>query len=251
MADDKEIESSFLGMIVTFEDEFRWKIIKALSSLQSQRVIPPYEARQVLTCVCVEDPKGVYSEVDKREAVMKIKYQVQDAMERLAKYGNDEDGHEWAKRVQDARERLHEAKFPAKFANVATVDEIAALKYFRKKDCHHAPQLLAYTDATLKRTDDVVDNDLGMLNGYIYYILMTKVPGRQLDIYEFFKLPLAVREELRQSFKEALTYIVDFEDYSKVRNPKFENIWSRHDFEPWDVDESRRKRYGIRDTDGE
>jgi hypothetical protein len=66
-------QSAFLGAIIRFADGSSWKIKKPLSDLKYQQGEPPFEARQVFECVCVEDPNGVHAAVG--EAVMKVKFQ--------------------------------------------------------------------------------------------------------------------------------------------------------------------------------
>lgn len=63
----------FLGTVIRFKDGSCWKLTKALSKTAYQRRQPPFEARQVFTCVCMKDPHHNYDGI--KEAVMKVRYQ--------------------------------------------------------------------------------------------------------------------------------------------------------------------------------
>jgi hypothetical protein len=54
-------------------DQSIWEIQKPISDLVFQEDIPPFESRQVYTCVCLQDPNRKYPGV--REAIAKVKYQ--------------------------------------------------------------------------------------------------------------------------------------------------------------------------------
>lgn len=68
-------ELDFTGSSVRFGDGSRWELTKPLSHLKYQQNNPPFEARQVFECVCIEDPSGTYAQEGCTEAVMKVKYQ--------------------------------------------------------------------------------------------------------------------------------------------------------------------------------
>lgn len=65
-------KSVFANREIKFDDGSTWKIRGALSSLAYQQSNAPFEARQVFSCACLDDPQGKYSGI---EAVMKVKYQ--------------------------------------------------------------------------------------------------------------------------------------------------------------------------------
>jgi len=62
----------FLGTVIRLNGGSCWKLTKALSKIAYQQRQPPFEARQVFTCVCLEDPDHNYDGI--KEAVMKVKY---------------------------------------------------------------------------------------------------------------------------------------------------------------------------------
>lgn len=66
-------ETEFLGVVMRLREGSCWKLTKALSNLAYQQANPPFEARQVFTCICIHDPEGRYTEVSL--AVVKVKYQ--------------------------------------------------------------------------------------------------------------------------------------------------------------------------------
>ncbi|KAF2751240.1 hypothetical protein M011DRAFT_455281 [Sporormia fimetaria CBS 119925] len=276
---DTASKHSFEGSIVTFQDGSRWKITKPLSQRAYQQNDAPFEARQVFTCVCIDDPNNAHSETDKREAVMKIKYQVtgnyaryKDLVEEYEERAAEaQDTEKAAKNLETVRSLLHTATHPVYFTNESAAMEISALKYFKRMNCPYTPHLLGYTLGLV--TEDTDDQGLGMVGGLILYILMTKVPGRQLRVRDFFRLPPSEREELRRALKEALIrlwrriepqdsalrnllwdsearkcYIVDFEDYRQVRCRNPESEWEDRHYRYWDVDESCHTKYGIEDV---
>jgi hypothetical protein len=63
----------FEGQIVAFPDDSQWRIGSPLSSLALQQTFSPCEARQVFTATCVDDPLGIYDDMQK--AVVKLKFQ--------------------------------------------------------------------------------------------------------------------------------------------------------------------------------
>lgn len=65
--------TGFANHTVSLTDGSRWKILAPLSKRKYQQVVPPCEATQVFTCVCVEDPRRDYEGIS--EAVIKVKYQ--------------------------------------------------------------------------------------------------------------------------------------------------------------------------------
>jgi hypothetical protein len=68
----KEPES-YLGATIRFRDKSCWKLTKALCNTKYQQGEPPFEARRVYECVCVEDPENKFVEV--KSALIKVKYQ--------------------------------------------------------------------------------------------------------------------------------------------------------------------------------
>lgn len=100
-----------------------------------------------------------------------------------------------------AEKLLRAAKHPVKTVNDATYNELEALDVFRQTRCAYAPHIVACQfEVGHKSTDE-----LAMPNGYITYVVMTKVPGRSLTHdAAYWGFPPEKREEIRQSFKQAL-----------------------------------------------
>jgi hypothetical protein len=43
-----------------------------------------------------------------------------------------------------------------------------------------------------------------MSGGYVFYTIMTKLPGKHIMYHDFFRRPLEERDKIRAAFKEAL-----------------------------------------------
>jgi hypothetical protein len=84
-----------------------------------------------------------------------------------------------------------------------TLQEIAALDYLRLKNSEHTPKLLATARLSVSQDYDKI----AMPGGYMICILMTKLPGDQLDYDKFWKALIEEREQVRKAFKTALTYV--------------------------------------------
>jgi len=63
-------DNPYVGKIFRIADNARWKILAPLSKLQFQDEHSPCEARQVYTCVCLDEPWK-----DLGECVVKVKFQ--------------------------------------------------------------------------------------------------------------------------------------------------------------------------------
>ena len=95
---------------------------------------------------------------------------------------------------------IQNATEPAEEAHKHTTDEIAALRHLRKVGCCYTPWFIDYgTD----KVEPGMDRH-GMVGGYVYYIVMTKVPGKKITAAWLASLPKKKRDEIRQAFKEAL-----------------------------------------------
>ncbi|KAJ5907804.1 hypothetical protein N7495_000486 [Penicillium taxi] len=76
--------------------------------------------------------------------------------------------------------------------------ELIAFKKFTKLNCDVVPPLLGYQQRQQ-------DHDEGVHGGYIMYILWEKVPGESLDFSEFWRLPFADRQAIRNKFRQIYT----------------------------------------------
>lgn len=77
--------------------------------------------------------------------------------------------------------------------------ELIAFRTFMKLGCDVVPRLLGYQ----RRQQD---HDEGVPGGYITYILWEKVAGESLNLTEFWRLPFADRQAIRDKFREVYTY---------------------------------------------
>jgi hypothetical protein len=76
--------------------------------------------------------------------------------------------------------------------------ELEGLKILTQNQCMSAPRLVNY----LQREED---DTMWVPGGYIFFILMTKCPGKQIE--NFHKEPLEKRNEIRQAFEDAYKYV--------------------------------------------
>lgn len=99
-------------------------------------------------------------------------------------------------------EALHTmAKDPVLDPHPYTHREVEALRYLGQMNCSHTPHFI---DGYREHTPDWVDEQ-AMEGGYTTYILMTKVPGKQLDwdMY-WWQWDEEMRNKFRSAFKEAM-----------------------------------------------
>ncbi|KAF2868630.1 hypothetical protein BDV95DRAFT_596962 [Massariosphaeria phaeospora] len=256
----------FKGKIFTMSDGTRWQLLEPLSCLATQQVNPPGEARQVFSCKCLDPPWP-----DHGDAVVKIKYQVRAQDKSIRNYEGwiqeyeqsmkryPETAAEDQSEIDFCRYLIHAATNPTNKPNRQTLDEIAALERLGSKTCEHAPWLYEVWWGTVQP-----DIHEGIVGGYMALILMKKVPGKRLSYYEYWKLSLAQRDEIRQAFKKALTavwecgvrpldkamrsivwderdrtcYIVDFEDAEFYNETDERQEFTDRDYRAWDLAES-------------
>ncbi|KAH7138575.1 hypothetical protein B0J11DRAFT_422148 [Dendryphion nanum] len=203
-------QSSLIGTIVRFPDGTKWMLTEALSNVKLQQTDPPFEATQVFVCVRLGDAANPCKDV--QEAVVKVKYQIIGLRESLAEIeamvedrektlNENPDSEEAIECAEWAQEQLYSATNPVQQANEQTINEVGALLQFRQKHSRHTPKLLNFvTDVVPSNVNGVV-----MVGGYIVFILMTKVPGKQISHNEFHnELTVLERNEIRQAFKKAL-----------------------------------------------
>ncbi|KAF7569236.1 hypothetical protein A1F94_006894 [Pyrenophora tritici-repentis] len=185
---------------------------KVLSHLKYQQNQPPFEARQVLECVRIEDPYNAHPDV--QVAVTKVKYQVhgtpascffywnqsQESEEKLRRAtGTAHD--ENAESCQYDKQRLQLATKPTDKLNDDTTKEFAALTHFKNGEFTHAPHILGFAvDNTAEEADDTE----AMLGGYVVFMLMNKLPGEQITWAKCWSKEEKTREEIRCAFKVAL-----------------------------------------------
>jgi hypothetical protein len=70
-------------------------------------------------------------------------------------------------------------------------------------------------------------DQIAMPGGYMICVLMTKLPGEQLDYYKFWKAPIEEREEDRKAFKTALTYVRRTAHWSAKLTHEYKELWKR------------------------
>jgi hypothetical protein len=100
-----------------------------------------------------------------------------------------------------ARQALHSATHPSPVPNKASLKEVEALRLLGEaKNCAYTPQLLTYAGYNVKEDID----SQGIVDGYMLFMLMTKVPGQPISSDYYWALPISKREEIRQAFKTAL-----------------------------------------------
>ncbi|CAG7931453.1 unnamed protein product [Penicillium olsonii] len=79
--------------------------------------------------------------------------------------------------------------------------ELIAFRTFIKLDCDVVPRLLGYQQRQQ-------DHDEGVPGGYITYILWEKVAGESLNLTEFWRLPFADHQALRDQFRQVYTFLL-------------------------------------------
>ncbi|KAI8933624.1 hypothetical protein NX059_009349 [Plenodomus lindquistii] len=142
-----------------------------------------------------------------------------------------------------------------------TIEEIKSLEILQENQYTSSPHLIdSYAEFTRKG----VDNERAMPKGYTIFILMTKVPGEQLDHNKFWAKDKESRNEIRRAFKDAIIevfkcriapydctlenllwdesqskcYIVDFEDYGFLKQGlRAEDRWSDELYRCWRMSE--------------
>jgi hypothetical protein len=77
--------------------------------------------------------------------------------------------------------------------------ELIAFRTFIRLDCDVVPRLLGYKQRQQ-------DHDEGVPGGYITYVLWEKVAGESLNLTEFWRLPFADRQAIRDKFRQVYTY---------------------------------------------
>lgn len=100
-----------------------------------------------------------------------------------------------------------------------TKDELKALQTFADTKSPSLPHLLAWKTA-------VQGDDGPMPNGYIAYIVMTLMPGRDLMDLKFWSMPAPRQEEIRRAFIVALKCVCRWQGTSNF--PKLTGSTGRY-----------------------
>ncbi|GAB7325948.1 hypothetical protein MBLNU13_g09997t2 [Cladosporium sp. NU13] len=82
----------------------------------------------------------------------------------------------------------------------ATAHELAALKIFRDAETNYGPRIVAF-DSQRQGPDGLLPG------GYISCTIMSTIPGKSLFDLGYWSLEPDDREEIQQSFLEALTWV--------------------------------------------
>ncbi|KAH3911336.1 hypothetical protein HBH56_133530 [Parastagonospora nodorum] len=266
-------EVGFLGIAVRFRHGSCWKLNRAVSEVKYQHGEPPYEARQVFEAVCVEDPKGLHNNA--QEAMVKVKYQVKATTESLAVIDehqsyyceqlSEDDTAETHQCMHDSIQYFEAlrciATNPVEKPHEYTLNEVQALRKLGDKQCTHTPHLLGVVGDWLPSGLD----EQGMENGFVVFILMTKVSGEPLTYEKMQSKTCKERDIVRAALKKAAMAllklgfslhdrgmrnimwdeenkkccIVDFENYVDVKK-NVEEWWDDdNDYRRWELDEPR------------
>ncbi|KAH4066842.1 hypothetical protein HBH50_143790 [Parastagonospora nodorum] len=266
-------DHAFDGQIFTFSDKSRWQIEAPLSQIAPQQTRSPCEARQVFTAACIEDPSEIYGALDL--AVIKIKFQVKATTESLAVIDehqsyyreqlSEDDTAETHQCMHDSIQYLEVlrciATNPVEKPHEYTLNEVQALRKLGDKQCTHSPHLLGVVGDWLPSGLD----KQGMENGFVVFILMTKVSGEPLTYEKMQSKTCKERDIVRAALKKAAMAllklgfslhdrgmrnimwdeenkkccIVDFENYVAVKK-NVEEWWDDdNDYRRWELDEPR------------
>lgn len=122
---------------------------------------------------------------------------IEEFSKKLAKHPKDEWTRTFLKRLKKS---LRKCTQPTKKPNTDTIYELAVLSHLADRRCSSTPRLLGFElDVLPPRV-----HRKAVAGGYMIFVLMTKVPGRQLSSGYLWGLTPAERENLRQDFENAL-----------------------------------------------
>ena len=204
------INDAFDDHIVQFPGKGSWQIIKKLAekerlawNMERDNEWYPSEAHGVYECIQVEGAEiGTH-------AILKIRVQ-SVAFARKAKnfpaYYPSRIPEKNPPRPSDKGTKYAEFHY-------STENEIRFLERLTTANCPASPRLLAVSKDVqktpiLRRYNDEEDQPYWVPGGYIVYILMEKLPGKDLE--DFFwpnRYSLQEREEVRQAFREAFLFV--------------------------------------------
>ena len=109
---------------------------------------------------------------------------------------------ECQKRLDFYKDLFYMAKHPVEQPNPDTKREFDALFHLRQAQCPYTPWLIGINK--WKVPPGLEEEDRGMTGGYCWFIVMTKVPGKQLTVRDLLRMSKCERGEVRQAFKTAL-----------------------------------------------
>ncbi|KAI4912192.1 hypothetical protein J4E85_011126 [Alternaria conjuncta] len=241
----------FVNRIFRLADKTRWKILKPLSLLEFQEDFSPCEARQVYTCVCLDEPWK-----DVGECIVKIKFQISANQMAIQEYeALVDDDLEYLQSHPNADRKMlkiheHHLEVSTKpittHCNGATANEMEALITLGANGCRHAPCLIGVAVDPLRRGL----HRKAIVGGYCVFLLMTRLPGKPLGLDSFCKAPRDERDLIREAFRaawlavvkigvvpmdcalrnimwdkdESRCYIIDFEDIDKVHTSEYDSL---------------------------
>ena len=116
---------------------------------------------------------------------------------------------EAAANLEAMQEYAYASDHPVMIPHEATSNELYALEHLRDTNCAYTPHLLEFQRDII---DQTFGFDLAVEGGYVYFILMTKVPGKRIDREEYWKLDPSKREQIKEAFKVAWTYVIPLDD---------------------------------------
>jgi hypothetical protein len=175
----------FLAQAIKFSDGTSFERLEAITDLRQCHGVVPLERRILYRCRRLPSSSSSATpnngdeeeeEEEEEQYILKIKVQIPDFTEA---------NHQPAPTSQTSH-------------SDATAHELSALKIFRDAETNHAPRLVAF-DSQRQRPDGLLPD------GYISCTVMTVIPGKSLFDLGYWSLEAADREEIQQSFLEALT----------------------------------------------
>jgi hypothetical protein len=95
---------------------------------------------------------------------------------------------------------VYSAKNAVTEPNQETISESKALDHLHKKRFPYSPWLIGVHSWVNEQGTD----ERAIVGGYCWFIVMTKVPGKQLSILDLKKMSLSERDEVRKALKEAV-----------------------------------------------
>ncbi|KAH7390988.1 hypothetical protein DE146DRAFT_791170 [Phaeosphaeria sp. MPI-PUGE-AT-0046c] len=166
------------------------------------------------------------------KAVIKIKYQIEEITKDLAQCPDDtnEGARETQEYISGLQGGLRQCMEPWITPNSDTWNEVAALSHLADHKCSSTPWLLNCLIDVLPSSGV---HRKAVAGGYIVFVLMTKVPGKELDSGDMGNLMPVERENLREDFKDAIKKV--WECGLECRDKGFHNLkWDKEE-RKWQV----------------
>ncbi|KAI4612148.1 uncharacterized protein J4E87_010338 [Alternaria ethzedia] len=202
-------DNPYVGKIFRTTKDARWRILAPLSTLEFQDDHSPCEARQVYTCVCLDEPWKAIG-----ECVVKVKFQIRASRRTVEEYQEMiDDGEAELRDQNDTRgTRLPAYKDHLKLCTTpttslsspATRNEIEALDHLGHGKCQHSPWLCGTSEGTVRPGFHYEAID----GGYRVLMLMNKLPGVTLSMEMFCEMAPEKRKVVREAFKVAWLAVV-------------------------------------------